>query len=216
MQSTKTIKAVGFGLDGTLYKPSEQVNELIQEYACRKASEVLRIGLEEATRRFYASYSITQSGSQSLVSAGIKDLHTAMGIMQEALENAEVTPYLIKDERLADMLNKLSERYKLFLVTNSPEELSLKKLDALGINKEIFYPRLCGNSPYIREDGTAFFHASYVLDVLMENMMFVGDRESVDILPAKKRDITAAIVNAKSDEADYNLDSIYDLEKILL
>ena len=46
-------------------------------------------------------------------------------------------------------------------------------------------------------------------------MMFVGDREKVDIIPAAKLGMLTAIVNAKSELAHFELQAIHDLEKIL-
>ena len=64
-------------------------------------------------------------------------------------------------------------------------------------------------------NGSVFIYVADYHKLSFNNMMFVGDREKTDIIPAKKLGITTFIVNANSDSADYQLDEIYNLEKIL-
>ena len=207
------IESVGFDLDGTLYKPNDEVNEQIRRYACERASELLGRKYDEVRSEFNIYFLDTQSASQSLVKLGIEN---GKEIMQEALEKADIASILGRDERLADLIVRLAENYKLFLITSSPERNALAKLNALGINSILFSPKLYGDSEYIRDDGSAFNYVSGEQSVLLSQMMFVGDRKQTDIIPAKRWGMRTAIVNARSKEADYQLDSIYDLEGILL
>lgn len=209
---TLDIALLGFDLDKTLYKPDPKIDERIQEYICRKASEILGVSYNEAKRRFHESYSKTQSGTLSLNDLGIEN---GFEIVQEALENADVASVLERDGRLIEMLNRLSVPYRLFLLTSSNQDSALKKLSALGINPKIFSPAFYGYPPSERVNGLPFPEISRQYGVPFERMMFVGDRENVDIIPAKQLGIKTAIVHGKSSEADYQLDEIYDLEIIL-
>ena len=61
------IKAIGFDLDNTLYKITDEINELIREYACIRASEELGLPYAVVRNQFNHFYSENQSGSRSLM-----------------------------------------------------------------------------------------------------------------------------------------------------
>jgi len=209
------IDAVGFDLDNTLYTQTPEIEEKIQDYIYEKSAAILGKPKEEVKKAFQARYAVLQSASRSLTSIGILSIDAAKEIVQTSLEEADVASVLKKDDRLVEMLQKLSQNHKLFLITGSKEQLSYNKLHALGINEAIFNPRLYAGSEYKRHDGTAFHYVSSSLGIPFRKMMFVGDREKVDIIPATELGIRTAIVNAKSEKATYQLQSIYDLESIL-
>lgn len=206
------ITSLGFDLDNTLYRQGPEMNEKIQEYACRKASTLLSQPYETVRSRFDQNFSETQSGSRSLEAIGITN---GREIIQEALENADIASVLKEDVRLQRMLDKLASSYKLFLITGSSKQIALGKLEAMGLlDPLVFNPTFYAESPYRREDGTAFQYVARLHNVGFDRMMFVGDREKVDIIPAKDLGIKTAIVNAASDLADIQLREIYELEKI--
>lgn len=208
------IKSVGFDFDNTLYEPNPEINEKIREYVCRHASEALNKSYASIRKKFDELYLETESGSESLKLLGISE---GKVLMQEALEKADIASVLKKDDRLVRVLSKLNESYRLFLITGSSERISLKKLGVLGINPDLFHPKLYFDSPFLREDGgSAFKYVSELHGVSLEQMMFVGDREQIDIIPANELGLTTAIVNGKSKIATYELLDIYELEEILL
>lgn len=208
----KHILSIGFDLDNTLFKPNAEIDEKIRSYACQRAGEILQEPYEKIRNRFDDYYKIMQSGRRSLQALGIKN---SKELMQEALEKTDIISLLSRDERLHGVINRLSAAYKLFLITGGNEEISLRKLEALGIEDRLFDPKLYSSSLYKRIDGSAFVHVSQLHQTSFSKMMFVGDREEVDILPAKKLGLTTAIVNATSAEADYQLQTIYQIEEIV-
>ena len=209
------IGAVGFDLDNTLYVKNPTIDNEINNYICLKASKFLKRKLQEVNDLYNKKYSELQSSRLSLIAMGIEE-DKAISIVQEALENSNIAAYLKKDYQLVDLLKSLSHHYSLFLITGSRKDIAIKKLNALGIDKKLFYPILYSDSRQKREDGAAFSHVSLLLNLQPINMMFIGDREKVDIIPAKKLGIKTAIVNSTSQFADYQLKTIYDLEEILL
>jgi FMN phosphatase YigB (HAD superfamily) len=211
-KSINKIKAVGFDLDNTLYYKTPEIDNLIQDYICEQIAIVLKKDYTEVRLQFTSNYVKTQSGSISLKLLGIKN---GKELVQKAIEYADVSSVLKKDEKLVSMLMDLKSTYNTFLITSSPENAAIKKISALGIEKDIFDPRLYGESIYLRDDGSAFRHIAKYLKLSLEEIMFVGDREKTDIIPAKVLGITTAIVNNKSEHADYNLTDIYQLKEIL-
>ncbi|MEK6947946.1 MAG: HAD family hydrolase [Nanoarchaeota archaeon] len=209
------IKAVGFDLDKTLYVPFPGIDEKIQEYASLRTSIFLGLDYETTKARFGEVYNQLKSGRRTLIELGL-DNNQSENLMQDALENADIVPLLKKDERLNQMLSRISDKYKTFLITGSREPIAQRKLEALGLSSVPFNSRLYAGSEYQRDTGEAFNYVASVLGVTYEEMMFVGDRENVDIIPAKNLGMKTAIVNTQSKEATYQLKTIYDLESILL
>ena len=214
--SLNNIKAIGFDLDNTLYSQTPEVDTKIQDYICEKAAKMLGKEKNQLRSEFNQYYTILQSASRALIVLGVPTREKAKEIVQESLEEADVASVLNIDKNLCNMLERLAKSHKLFLITGSRENIAQSKLSALGIDPLIFNPRIYSGDKNKRDDGTAFKYVSELLGIPYERIMFVGDREKVDIIPASQLGITTAIVNAKSEHATYNLLSIYDLEKILL
>lgn len=210
----RTIQSVGFDLDNTLFKPNATINEYIRSYACRRASEILSKPYNEVRTVYNEHYEKCQSSRRSLRAMGIEDVDT---IMQNSLEQEEIVALLQKDEALNGMLKRLARRYALYLITTNAQNTSLRKLDALGIDANLFSPKIyeLGNKLHKRLDGSAFHYVSELHGVDLSEMFFVGDREQTDILPAKKLGLMTAIVNTKSLHAHYQLEDIYQLEELL-
>ena len=90
------IKAIGFDLDQTLYPKSPEVDEAIQGYIYKRIAEVKGCSLAEGERLFKQHYP-NLSGRETMIELGIP---RAAEIVQEALENADLTPFLKPDFRV--------------------------------------------------------------------------------------------------------------------
>lgn len=207
------IVYIGFDLDNTFFKPNARINEYIRAFACRRASEILDRPHDEVRIIFNEHFARLESCRQSLRAMGIEDVNT---IMQNSLEQEEIIELLKRDDALNAMFHRLAVRYPLYLITTNSREVTEKKLDKLGIDKELFCPMICElETPKLtREDGSAFRHVAQELSAEFVQMLFVGDREKTDIIPAKKLGMIAIAVHIPSAHADYSLDDIHDLEKL--
>lgn len=208
------IVYIGFDLDNTFFKPNARINEHIRAFACRRVSEILDKPYEEVRTVFNEHYARLESCRRSLRAMGIEDVNT---IMQNSLEQEEIIELLERDDALNAMLHRLAVRYPLYLITTNSREVTEKKLNKLGIDIELFCPMICElETPELtRKDGSAFRRVAQELNAEFVQMLFVGDRETTDIMPAKKLGMTAVIVHEKSDYADYELDDIHEFEKLL-
>ena len=212
------IRAVGFDLDNTLYEPNDNTNKQIREYLCQTVTGFLGRPHEEVHEEFYRIFGGLGSGSKTIVELTGIDRKDAKSWVQKGLEEADVASVLREDPELAVLLSRIHDNYKTYLITSSREEIAVKKFGALGINPVVFDIRLYADNSgnLLRDDGSAFKYISETFGVPLEEMMFVGDREKTDILPANELGMTTAIVNAESDKANYQLAKIHDLEGILL
>jgi HAD superfamily hydrolase (TIGR01549 family) len=206
------IKAVGFDLDNTLYVQTDEVRERIKEYIVEHASRTLGSDPSEFRSAYDEAFSQKRSARLALESLGIGD---GLSFVASALEDVDITSALSKNERLDFLLRRIAASYRTFLITGSMEEQALAKLEKLGIDPSTFEISLYAGSRYERTDGSAFRYIATRLGIAPEEMLFVGDREKVDILPARAAGLRTAIVNGTSEHAHYNLKEIYALEKIL-
>lgn len=202
---------VGFDLDNTLYKPNKEINEEIKRLACKLASAKLNIDYLEIRRLFDENYSENNSGSKSLEIIGINN---GKELMQSALENIDVN-FLKRDRKLVNLIKNIYEEYKLFMITSNKHTTAIRKLDVLGIYSGVFDPLISSESKLNREEGSVFEYIKKKFKVDYKDILFIGDREKTDIIPANRIGIKTAIVNSKSNIANFQLEEIYDLEFIL-
>ncbi len=210
------IRAVGFDLDKTLYKPDGKASHMIEKYVIQKAHEILGIPTKEIKEGYKKLYDEKQSVRRSLLAMGIPE---GAKIAQEAIAQANIAQYLKEDPKLVELMRKLHEEYELYLITSSKKDDAISKLNALGISETTFSIPQYGRTDHTREDGSAFRYVATTLGISLEQMMFVGDREQVDIVPANSLNILTALVNGEPRQktvADYRLKEIYSLDKILL
>src|SRR3989344_1655454 len=118
------IKYIGFDLDQTLYPKSPKIDQAIQKYIYEKIAQHKKINVEYARELFY-SYYPKISGRKTLIELGIPD---AENIVQEALENADISEFLIPDPSIRKLLEQLSKKYTLALITGSNKKIAIKKL----------------------------------------------------------------------------------------
>jgi FMN phosphatase YigB (HAD superfamily) len=208
----KDLKAIGFDIDNTLYVETQEIRDLIQERIVRSAAKLLGRDFSDVEKEYNKHNAILQSGRRSLEALGIKN---GVDLVQEALEHTNVASTLHRDERLVSMMKHLASKYKLFLISGSGVKEARLKLAVLGLDMSLFSVTIFAESKYHREDGSAFRHISSELNIPLSQMMFVGDRENVDIVPAASFGLVTAMVNNVSSKATYNLNTIYDLEEIL-
>ncbi len=132
MPKIEGILAVGFDLDGTLYRATEEINDRIRtEIARRILSRKPTLGcVEEARRYFEDRYNVLQSGTKVLKEIGFDNPSL---VMDDCLATADILDLIDHDRELVDILNKVSCSYWTYLVTNSPKDLGEKKLEKTRI-----------------------------------------------------------------------------------
>ena len=214
------LKAVGFDLDQTLYQDSSDVHKVIRnEIYCLIANEQ-SISLAKAKEQFEDAYGLTGSGGKALARCGISDPREAL---RDCLDRADVSSMLQPDERLVGLLGRLSMRYRIFMITDSRKENGEKKISALGINSELFNPRIYwDNDPahpgaVNKDDGTAFTYVQKILGMFSQELVYVGNSEKNDIIPPSQDGWrTIHLSKNPSTVATAHIKEIYELEKLLL
>jgi len=190
----KDIKFIGFDLDQTLYPKSTKIDEAIQSYIYKKIAEFKGCEIEEAKSLFYSHYP-KLSGRKTLIALGIPN---AADVVQEALEKADLSQFLVPDIRVHRLLEDLGKKFSLSLITGSSKEVTKMKLVKLQIDESTFEIIITGEVS--KSDGTAYrqWIAKLQKDngaILPSNLLYVGDRPSTDAEVPLSLGIASVLVN---------------------
>ena len=210
------IVAVGFDLDGTLYKLTKEINDRIRNKIAERILE-RKPDLENIlnARTFFESeYKRLHSGIRVMEEIGYKN---AGFVMDGCLAEADIIDLLNEDNELRKVLDEIKENYITYLLTSNPELLSLDKLSALGIDENVFHLMTFSDTPRVgrKYDGTAFNYIVKETLVPPENHVYIGDRLNSDILPAKKIGMKTIAVGSEIPEADYSIKDIKEIRNLL-
>ena len=214
----KNIKVVGFDLDGTLYPGTSEINgrvrDKISEYIFEKKPELE--SLLNARAYFEERYQELESGLKILKEIGYKDTSE---IINACLAQADVLDLIEENKYLEGRLKEIRNKYEeLYLLTRSNEDLSLKKLERIGINPNIFSYKLYQDTPNVgsKSSGEAFDYVLNLSEFPASQHAYVGDREKSDILPAKQKGIYTIAVQKRIKSADNYISTINEIGDILL
>jgi len=223
MLEKDVIEAAGFDLDGTLYRSTPEMDDRIRTEFAKHILEIkpdLK-SLEKARQFFESHYAELQSGKKVLTRAGYRN---ASEIGERCLVEADITDLLQKDPTLSTILKEIQDRYEfMYLITSSPQDLALKKLDALGINPEVFDHAVFSDTPRAgdKQTGSSF---RYLLKVpgcpKAPNHVYVGDRLKSDITPAYNLRMQTIAITWNPDreipQASLSIPHIHDVREHLL
>ncbi len=209
----KGIKAIGFDVDGTLYHAPEAMSQQIGKILIQKAAEALSQDPDEIVEEYLKRREMYRSNTMTLNSFGLE----GEKIFQSVWDQVEIHKYVSKDLKLVKMMSELKKKYKLFVITNGSGRQVERKMTHLGLDYHDFDPRIyCYDQGWVKPDPQPFLAAIESLEMSPQEIVYVGDREDIDIEGAKAVGMQTIFVGAKSSVADVNIDTIYDLERIIL
>jgi putative hydrolase of the HAD superfamily len=194
------IKVILFDLDGTLYNSTE-VRTKFAEAAYHALAKLKKIPVDEAktliedTREklkekhgFPVPYTLT------LIRFGmpVEDWH------RENIEYFDPRDYLSADGELKKMLQGMKKRFKLAILTNNNEVQANRILQALNV-QDLFDRVFTYNSfRTMKPNPKTFQEAARAMGVKPNECLVVGDRYSVDLIPAQ--DLGMKIYEVKGPE----------------
>jgi len=211
------IEAIGFDLDGTLYPTDDKINKRIRKQIAIKIFEKkpeLKT-IDNSLDYFEKRYQLLKTGTRVLEETGFEN---ATEIMNECLANADILDLIQENKRLYEILKKLKLKYKLYIVSSSPRELSLLKLKKVGLSENLFDFGIFSDTPYAgpKTTGEAFDYLLKKIKIPPFKHIFIGDRESSDIIPAKSRGMKTIMVGGESSISDITIKNINEIENIFL
>lgn len=124
--------------------------------------------------------------------------------------------YLTRDEKLIELFAKL-KRFAHFTLANGIRKRHEETLDVLGVPRETFEEMVTSEvvgvtKPHL--DG--FRHILKKTGLPPREHLMIGDREAVDIMPAKKLGLKTCLVwsGKKSTIADVTLPNVYQVAEL--
>jgi len=177
------ITAIVFDLDGTLYTSSGLVDEIFRAAAKGLALQ-LDMGPAEAAGRLAAAREAiaVRTGREATLSAAAQELGIDIRALHRFLaEQVEPGQFLARDEQVVAMLQRLREKYRLYIYTNNNRSLAARIMQAIGIDglfAAVFTIEDCWRAKPDRLALAGLFEA--IGDEPVE-CLFVGDRYDVDL-----------------------------------
>ena len=211
----KNIRAIGFDLDNTLYESTPEIQRKIRIRIYEKLSDYFKITFGNAMILFEREYKKLLLGSKAIISMA-EFLETSApnkDIVQDAIEESDILDLIEENSELNKMLKLLSKMKKIYLLTGSRRNLSLKKLEKLRIEKDVF------KKIYTDEDGSKSsgeMYKKWMSDTgfFPEEHLYVGDNKKQDVDAPKKLGIKTCFLGDYQN-ADFCIDNILELEEVL-
>lgn len=208
----KDIKVIAWDMDTTLYKPDPLLGKAFLDGCVSEVARVKNLSFKDAKIIFDKARLETDSSTQSLINLGVGDFYTVWEIQKQIGK----VNYLRKDSKLPKLF-RLLKNFRHFLISNSvPEEIKTV-LEAIGLSEDYF--EKCISVVDAGEPKPSLKPFELLLKITglaPEQHVYIGDREKVDILPAKKLGLKTILVWGKSAIADLSLPTVYDVAKVLL
>ena len=213
----RNIRAVGFDMDGTLYTYIPEISERIID----RASEVVldlkpELGTLGAARDFFINTSKEkESRYKAMDAAGHENPKFAM---RKILEEANTDELITYDERVSDLIRRMSESKYTYLITTSPSTVGSKVLKKIGIDESWFKRIVYGDDKLINGQPKVNAMKDIIKEsgIPAEEHVYIGDREISDIIEPKSIGMRTIAVGNEIPEADISVQSVYDIEGLLL
>ena len=126
-------------------------------------------------------------------------------------------PFLARDPQLVSLFAKLSD-YAHYILANGARGPIAETLGVLGLPKSLFEEIVTSEVVGVNKPHTdGFYYIMKQTKLPAEVHMMIGDREAVDLVPAKSIGMKTCLVwsHAKSLIADVVLPTVYDVVNIL-
>ena len=207
------IKAVGFDVDGTLYHAPDAMSLEVGKILINKAAEALSRDPDDLAEEYIKRRDEYRSNTQTLNSFGLE----GEKIFQEVWDGIEIEKYVVRDEKLATMIAKLKKKFRLFLISNGTGTQIERKLGFLGLDYHDFDPRIyCYDQGWVKPDPAPFLAAIESLQVKPEEIVYVGDRQDIDVEGAKTVGMKTIFVGGECEMADLSCETVYDVAPALI
>jgi HAD superfamily hydrolase (TIGR01549 family) len=209
------IKVCIWDFDGTLYRASDALNLAIIEADYELIMRHTGWNKAKTIEEFHKIYKVkTPSSTETAAElAGISVKEAAI----ECELYKDRRPFLSRDQQLIDMFATLSGYTHYFLVNGIQEKVK-ESLVVLGVSADIFVEIVTAevvgaNKPQLN----GFNYILHKTGLLPQQHLMIGDREAVDLVPAKSLGMKTCLVwsDTASAVADVTLPTVYGLTDVL-
>jgi len=216
------IKLIGFDLDNTLYVQTDEMQNRVRDKIYERLTTEFDIPFDAARELFEENYdgefAWSHSGSRTIdYMAEMFERVSIDGkeIVQRSIDQADVVDLISANPDLVEMLNRLSRKYYLDLITGTSYDLAFAKLERIGIDKDIFGNTFANKEYGSKTDGEVYLHWLGVRGSLPNQTLYVGDNKKQDIYAPNLLGIRTCMVGGEYDKAGYQIGNILELEALL-
>lgn len=205
------VRVLIWDFDGTFYKSNSDLFRAIREAEYKTIMEHTGWDREHVIQRFEDTYKkITPSATQTVAKlCGITTTQAAEE-MESYFDRRE---YVYQDNKLIRVFQRL-KNFQHYILANGVRRHIEDTLKILGVDKNIFAEIVTSEVSGENKPSEAGFR--YIMkktELPAAAHMMIGDREPVDIVPAKALGMHTCLVwgEEKSEIADITLPSVYQL-----
>jgi HAD superfamily hydrolase (TIGR01549 family) len=147
---------------------------------------------------------------------------SSLGIENERffglIDSVNPRRYLRPNKRLAELLFKLKDRYMLAIVTDTSRKTTERAVKAYGAKPQWFHTIICGDDVVeTKPSQEAFQFLLKEVNCEAQHVIFIGDREQVDLAPAKKLGMKTVLVKeGANSHADVTIGSLTEFLKLVV
>lgn len=208
----KDVKVIAWDVDTTLYKAIPELSIKFKKECIKEVARVENVSFEKAAEIFEKERAKFGSSTMALMRLGAGDFRTILTIQRKIGKQN----YIKTDPKLLEMFKKLS-KFRHFLITNSMREDDKLTLEKLGLPETIFERIITVEDTQEPKPSLSPFKLLLKITGLPPKAhLYVGDREKVDIEPAKRLGMKTILVWEESKIADLSIPTVYDIVGVLL
>lgn len=173
--------------------------------------ELRKTSSAQAQKYIDDRYKILGSSTKVLAELGID----AQDFFIRAFASVDVGKYILPDEKLEKLIENLRRKYIVGVVSNGDKNSIVRKLTAVGLSPEQFWPFVSTYEfGYLKPDPAPFLRAIEDAGVKPGESVYIGDSVENDIMGAKGVGMKTILAWSENKEADLSIPTIYDLAKI--
>lgn len=211
-----SVRVLIWDFDGTLYRAVPAFHEAILEAAYLVVMNHTGWNREKTIEEFHKLYKVTTPSSTE-TAAILCGLPIRQAAIECELAKEDRAKYLSHDQKLIDLFSRLS-RYTHYILANGIQEKIIPALEILGVSPTMFVEVVTSEVVGVtKPDPAGFRYIMQKTGLPSEAHCMIGDREAVDLAPAKALGMKTCLVwsETKSDIADITLSNVYDIVNIV-
>lgn len=211
----KNIKVLIWDFDGTLYRPNADLFAAVRESEYLTIMDLTGWPREKAIEEFHKLHKVAIQSATAVI-AQLCNISIAEAAV-ESEKRFDRRDFLQRDEKLIALFGKLT-RFRHFILANGVEQYHRETLKLLGVLPETFEEIVTGETMGVtKPDEKGFRYIMGKTELPAEAHLMIGDRELVDLAPAKNLGMHTCLVwsDKKSTIADVTLPTVYDVATVL-
>lgn len=210
------VRVLIWDVDGTFYPATEQVVRSVNDSAISSICEVMKWPREKAITEFnkvHGKITISQTEAVSII-CNITTAEAA-NLTDKYLNRLQ---YIKKDPQLIALFEKLNN-FQHYILGNGAQKPIEEGVKALGLNPSIFKEIVTSETVGVNKPNDNGFR--YIMEktgLPAAAHLMIGDRERVDLAPAKALGMHTCLVWAVKPSliADVTVPNVYDVAQILI